>query len=97
MPQWLIRGARITDPSQGLENEPLDLLVRDGAIADFGRSLSADAREIRADGCLLLPGLVDAHVHLRDPGQTHKEDIESGCRAAAAGGVTSVACMPPGL
>ncbi len=94
MPQWLIRGARITDPSQGLENEPLDLLVRDGVIADFGRSLSADAREIRADGCLLLPGLVDAHVHLRDPGQTHKEDIESGCRAAAAGGVTSVACMP---
>ena len=55
MPQWLIRGARITDPSQGLENEPLDLLVRDGAIADFGRSLSADAREIRVDGCLLLP------------------------------------------
>ena len=94
MPQWLIRGARITDPSQGLENEPLDLLVRDGVIADFGRSLSADAREIRVDGCLLLPGLVDAHVHLRDPGQTHKEDIESGCRAAAAGGVTSVACMP---
>ena len=41
MPQWLIRGARITDPSQGLENEPLDLLVRDGVIADFGRSLSA--------------------------------------------------------
>ena len=94
MEQWLIRGAKMTDPSQELDGEPFDLLVRDGVIVDFGPSHFADAREIRADGCHLLPGLVDAHVHLRDPGQTYKEDIESGCRAAAAGGVTSVACMP---
>ncbi len=94
MEHWLIRGAKVTDPSQGWEEEPFDLLVRDGIIADVGPSLSADARVIRADGCHLLPGLVDMHVHLRDPGQTYKEDIVSGCRAAAAGGVTSVACMP---
>ncbi len=94
METWLIRGARVTDPSQKRENEPLDVLIRDGVVADLGPSLSADAREIRADGLDLLPGLVDIHVHLRDPGQTHKEDILSGCRAAAAGGVTSVACMP---
>ena len=70
MEQWLIRGAKMTDPSQELDGEPFDLLVRDGVIVDFGPSLFADAREIRADGCHLLPGLVDAQVHLRDPGQT---------------------------
>lgn len=70
-------GARVTDPSQKRENEPLDVLIRDGVVAELGPSLSADAREIRADGLDLLPGLVDIHVHLRDPGQTHKEDILS--------------------
>ena len=94
MEQWLIRGAKVTDPSQGWDQVSVDLLVRDGVIAAIGSSLSADARVILADGCHLLPGLVDIHVHLRDPGQTYKEDIKSGCRAAAAGGVTSVACMP---
>ena len=66
METWLIRGARVTDPSQKRENEPLDVLIRDGVVADLGPSLSADAREIRADGLDLLPGLVDIHVHLRD-------------------------------
>lgn len=94
MEQWLIRGAKVTDPSQGWDQVSVDLLVRDGVIAAIGSSLSADARVILADGCHLLPGLVDIHVHLREPGQTYKEDIKSGCRAAAAGGVTSVACMP---
>ncbi len=49
---------------------------------------------LEASGLYCAPGLVDMHVHLRDPGQTQKEDIASGCRAAAAGGVTSLACMP---
>lgn len=56
METWLIRGARVTDPSQKRENEPLDVLIRDGVVAELGPSLSADAREIRADGLDLLPG-----------------------------------------
>ena len=72
-----------------------DVLVADGMIAARGKQLSCpDAAVMDAEGLVCIPGLVDIHVHLRDPGQTHKEDILSGCRAAAAGGITSVACMP---
>ena len=82
------------DPSRNLD-ETGDLLLRDGKIAAVGGELSTeDARVVHADGLIAAPGLVDMHVHLRDPGQTHKEDIFSGCRAAAAGGVTSVLAMP---
>ena len=82
------------DPSRNLD-ETGDLLLRDGKIAAVGGELSAeDARVVHADGLIAAPGLVDMHVHLRDPGQTHKEDIFSGCRAAAGGGVTSVLAMP---
>ena len=90
----LIRGARIVDPANGVDRTG-DLLVRGGKIAAVGDGLRAAADLVlEAEGLCALPGLVDMHVHLRDPGQTHKEDVFSGCQAAAAGGVTAVAAMP---
>lgn len=72
-----------------------DLLLRDGVIAEVGQGLDCEAEVcIDAHGLVAAPGLVDMHVHLREPGQTDKEDIISGCRAAAAGGVTSLLAMP---
>ena len=94
--QLLIAGGRVIDPA-GKTDGVLDVLVRDGKIAQIGRNLTAggsDTRRIDARGLVVAPGLVDMHVHLRDPGQEYKEDIASGTRAAARGGVTSVACMP---
>lgn len=91
----LIKGGRVIDPSQGLDDK-LDILVADGRIAEIGKKLSAarDAEVIDAKGMFVTPGLIDMHVHLRDPGLEYKEDIVTGTRAAAAGGFTSVACMP---
>ena len=71
----------------------LDILIEGGKIARIGKDLHAD-EEINAEGLYAVPGLTDMHVHLRDPGQTQKEDIITGCRAAAAGGVTSLLAMP---
>lgn len=96
---YLLRSGRLVDVS-GKSGEPLDaerdILIREGRIAEIGSGLAAPAgvREIDASGKLVLPGLVDLHVHLREPGQEYKEDIESGSRAAAAGGVTTMCCMP---
>lgn len=90
----LIQNARVIDPSQGLD-QVMDLLLEDGKIAQLGKSLPAqNAQVIDGTGLVAAPGLVDMHVHLRDPGLTHKEDMYSGCRAAAAGGVTSLLAMP---
>ncbi len=90
----LIRGARVMDPSSGFD-AVADVLVENGVIAAVGDKVSCDgATVIDANGLVLAPGFVDLHVHLRDPGQTHKEDVYSGCKAAAAGGVTSVFAMP---
>ncbi|HEY8498340.1 MAG TPA: dihydroorotase [Limnochordales bacterium] len=90
----LIRGGRVIDPASGTDGE-LDVLVEDGRI----RRLAALIREgadqvVDARGAWVLPGAIDIHVHLREPGQEHKERIETGTRAAAAGGITAVACMP---
>ena len=75
--------------------EKADIRIRKGVVAAVADQLPVDDAELlQADGLYCAPGLVDIHVHLRDPGQTHKEDIFSGCVAAAAGGVTSVVCMP---
>jgi dihydroorotase len=93
--ELLIRSARIIDPASG--NDFLgDILLSGGKTSEIGTGLPlpGGAREIRAAGMVAAPGLVDMHVHLRDPGQTEKEDVFSGCRAAAAGGVTSLLCMP---
>lgn len=86
----LIRGGRLIDPAAG-RDETADVAVVDGRIAE---SAPADARVIEADGWLVCPGFRDIHVHLREPGQAHKETIASGTAAAAAGGFTLVACMP---
>ena len=91
----LIKGGRVIDPSQGIDDS-LDILVADGKIQELGKGLKAPAggETIDAAGLIVTPGLIDMHVHLRDPGLEYKEDIVSGTRAAAAGGFTSVACMP---
>ena len=91
----LIKGGRVIDPSQQLD-EKLDILVVDGTIREIGKKLTAGkgCDVIDAKGMIVTPGLIDMHVHLRDPGLEYKEDIVTGTSAAAAGGFTSVACMP---
>lgn len=88
----LIKNAHVVSPEDGI-NDVLDILIEGGKVAQIGKDLHAD-EEINAEGLYAIPGLTDMHVHLRDPGQTHKEDIITGCRAAAAGGVTSLLAMP---
>ena len=90
----LLRGGRVVDPTQGLDGA-LDLLLADGSVASIGEELSGDgAREIDCAGLVVSPGLIDVHVHLREPGEEHKETIASGAAAAAAGGFTAVCAMP---
>src|SRR3954465_5873511 len=89
----LIRGAHVLDPRTGID-EPLDVLIRNGEIAEIAPKISADVETIEAAGRHLFPGFVDPHVHLRVPGQEHKEDLETGTRAAAAGGFVAVVAMP---
>ncbi|MBR6171770.1 MAG: dihydroorotase [Eubacterium sp.] len=95
----IIRNGIIVDPSQKLE-EPGTVYIRDNRVerivAGRYQPEAGDEKEevIDAAGCYVFPGLIDLHVHFRDPGQTHKEDIESGAAAAAAGGVTTVCAMP---
>ncbi|HTE04030.1 MAG TPA: dihydroorotase [bacterium] len=91
----LIRGGRVIDPATGVDREA-DVLLAEGRIAAIDASISPGGRHrvIDARNLLVAPGLVDMHVHLRDPGQTHKEDIASGTAAAVHGGFTAVACMP---
>jgi dihydroorotase len=90
----LIKNGHIVDPKTGTDGI-YDLLAADGKIAEIAKGLDEEGCEvIDAKGKYVLPGLVDAHCHLRDPGFEYKEDIESGTRSAAMGGFTSVACMP---
>ena len=90
----LLRNVRLMDPSQGIDQVG-DLLLEGETIAAVGKDLPGEGAEIiDGTGLVAAPGLVDMHVHLRDPGLTYKEDVYSGCRAAAAGGVTSLLAMP---
>ncbi len=92
--ELLIKHGLVVSPEDGLNSEA-DIYIRDGRIADIGENLSFDgANIIDAEGFAVFPGLVDMHVHFREPGFEYKEDILSGSRAAAAGGYTSVCCMP---
>lgn len=89
----LLRDARLFDPALALDRTA-DLLVEDGRIAAIGRGLPAHgARTIEGAGRWAFPGFIDLHVHLREPGETHKEDIETGALAAARGGFTAVVAM----
>ncbi|MDD2541938.1 MAG: amidohydrolase family protein, partial [Desulfuromonadaceae bacterium] len=91
----LIKNGRVIDPSQNID-DMLDVLVENGLVKELGKGLAAAAgvEIIDAAGKYVVPGLIDMHVHLRDPGLEYKEDIVSGTKAAVAGGFTSVCCMP---
>ena len=91
----LIRGGRVIDPSQSVD-DLRDVLVVDGVVAEIGNRIDPPegAREIDARGLLVTPGLIDVHVHLREPGGEHRETIATGAQAAAAGGFTAVCAMP---
>lgn len=90
----LISGGRVIDPASGTD-AVLDVLVADGSVAAIDGGISAnDAERIDAAGKIVCPGLIDMHVHLREPGGEHKESIRSGTRAGVAGGFTTVCCMP---
>ena len=101
MSELLILGGHVIDPASGLDGSR-DVLLRDGRIAaielpgglaERANSLPKE-HQIDAAGCVVAPGLIDIHVHLREPGQTHKETIATGTAAAAAGGFTTVVAMP---
>jgi len=90
----LIQNGLLIDPTQSIE-EKLDLLIDDGRVARLERRLSVpEAQALDASGCIVAPGFIDLHVHLREPGEEYKETIESGAQAAAAGGFTSICAMP---
>lgn len=90
----VIKNGLVIDPSQSLEKR-IDILIRDGRIASIEDNLNVDdANVMDASGLIVAPGFIDLHVHLREPGQEYKETIESGARAAVAGGFTSICCMP---
>jgi dihydroorotase len=90
----VLRGGRVIDPSRGLD-QTADLLIQDGKVAAIGTGLSAPEAEVRdVAGKIVAPGLVDPHVHLREPGNEDEETVASGARAAVAGGFTAVCAMP---
>ena len=90
----LIKDGRVVDPYSGID-EVIDVIIDNGKIAGLGKFARSDEYEkvIDAKGKIVAPGLVDVHVHFRDPGLTYKEDLETGANAAAAGGYTTVVCM----
>lgn len=90
----LIKNGRVLNPSENLD-KIMDIYIQDGVIKEKGENIEKAADSvIDAKGCYVMPGLIDLHVHFRDPGLTYKEDIETGSRAAACGGFTTVCCMP---
>lgn len=96
----IIKNSRVIDPKSGCD-AVMDIIIKEGVITDMGPRLSDsipvssedEVSVIDASGLVAAPGLIDVHVHFRDPGFTHKEDIHTGARAAAAGGFTTVICM----
>lgn len=102
MPSILIAAGRLIDPARKIDRQA-DILVVDGRVARIDSARSSRATRpspgevdavLDAKGCLVTPGLIDAHVHLREPGQEHKETIRSGSQAAVAGGFSALCCMP---
>lgn len=97
MPSLTLINGRVIDPGSGL-NEQTDLVLDDGKVVSVGKVTRPDASKdsvvVDASGCIVCPGLIDVHVHFREPGQEEKETIATGSAAAVAGGFTSVCCMP---
>jgi len=93
VPETIVEGGRILDPANGVDAVGDLVIGEDGRVAALGES-PADGERIDASGLLVVPGFVDLHVHLREPGQEYKETIATGSRAAAAGGFTTICCMP---
>jgi dihydroorotase len=93
MNRILIRNGRVIDPSQEIDRVT-NLLIADGRIAAYDVQPGADELVVDASGKIVAPGLIDMHVHLREPGYEEDETIATGTAAALAGGFASVACMP---
>ena len=97
MAALLLTGARVVDPASRLDAKA-DVLISAGKIAavgaDAAKQSPRDVERMDVSGLIVCPGLIDLHVHLREPGQTAKENIATGTAAAARGGFTSVVCMP---
>jgi dihydroorotase len=90
----VIKNGRVIDPSQGIDTVT-DVAIADGVVAEIALGIDTAGSEVfDASGLVVTPGFIDIHVHLREPGFEHSETIESGSRAAAAGGFTSICCMP---
>src|SRR5216684_6806100 len=94
MASLLVKNGRVIDPASSLDGTA-DVLIDNGRITAVGRDLPRNGAELLdASGLIVAPGFIDMHVHLREPGIEHSETIETGARAAAAGGFTSICCMP---
>ncbi|MCB1125910.1 MAG: amidohydrolase family protein, partial [Verrucomicrobiae bacterium] len=97
MSSLLLANARIIDPSRGIDQTG-DVLILDGKVADAGPGVASNAPKtvsrLDVGGRIVCPGLIDLHVHLREPGQSAKETIGTGACAAARGGFTTIVCMP---
>jgi dihydroorotase len=91
----ILKGGRVVDPATGTDGT-FDVLIEDGLIRTVAKDLPVDGAEVYdvPRGAIVAPGLIDIHVHLREPGQEHKETVASGTASAVAGGFTAVACMP---
>ena len=89
----LLERARLVDPRLKLD-KVADILIEKDRIKEIGSIPNFKGRTIDCTDKIVMPGLVDMHVHLREPGQEHKETIKTGCNAAAAGGFTEICCMP---
>lgn len=93
MAQLTLTGGRLIDPANGIDIVT-DLVLDEGKVASIGKQSKPDGPALDASGCIVAPGLIDVHVHFREPGQEEKETIATGAAAAVAGGFTSVCCMP---
>src|SRR3990170_3584018 len=93
--KMLLKGGRVIDPANGRDGA-FDVLIDDGRIARVGKDIPVDGADVfeMKRGWIIAPGLIDIHVHLREPGQEHKETVRTGTASAVAGGFTAVACMP---
>ena len=90
----LIKNGHVVDPLTGTDGK-YDVFIKDDRIENVAENISGEAdRVLDADGCYVMPGFIDLHVHFRDPGLTYKETLETGGRAAVKGGVTTVCAMP---